>query len=130
MTANEPWSGHYEVTDPLWAAAHTTQFTRPGWKYLTGSTFLEKGGSLVALSDENGEDLTVVLETMSHDASVCVRPPLPTYEVDEQEVVLKLIGAKFKAVKKLNVWWSQLGSKSTEAQVFQNKGELLWRYFQ
>ena len=79
MTANQPWSGHYDVTTPLWIVAHTTQFSQPGWRYLSSSGELEHGGSLVAMTD--GSNLTVVMETMSHDASVCIRPPLPGYEV-------------------------------------------------
>ena len=51
MRANEPWSGFYEVQPALWATAHTTQFTRPGWVYLDGSACsqLPGGGSCVTL---------------------------------------------------------------------------------
>eukprot|EP00756_Hemistasia_phaeocysticola_P049603 Hpha_TRINITY_DN24121_c0_g1::TRINITY_DN24121_c0_g1_i1::g.9830::m.9830/K01202/GALC; galactosylceramidase len=42
--AAEPWSGVYGVMDTVWAAAHTTQFTAPGWRYLHGAS---GGGYLV-----------------------------------------------------------------------------------
>ena len=42
LLANEPWSGHYVVGPSVWAVAHTTQFTQPGWRYLdTGSTRID-----------------------------------------------------------------------------------------
>ena len=38
FTANEPWSGFFNTTAmPLWAVAHTTQFTAPGWRFLGGA---------------------------------------------------------------------------------------------
>ncbi|KAB0399275.1 hypothetical protein E2I00_013257 [Balaenoptera physalus] len=64
MTAQEPWSGHYVVEAPIWIAAHTTQFTQPGWYYLKTVGHLEKGGSYVALTDGLG-NLTIIIETMS-----------------------------------------------------------------
>lgn len=32
LEANWPWSGHYELTSPLWVVAHVTQFAKPGWR--------------------------------------------------------------------------------------------------
>ena len=34
MNARCPWSQSYEVLATIWATAHTTQFTQPGWYYL------------------------------------------------------------------------------------------------
>jgi len=47
-------------------AAHTTQFTEPGWMYLShhsGVGHLVGGGSYVALTDLNSH-LTIIIETM------------------------------------------------------------------
>ena len=65
IRANTPWSGHYEV-QAIWAAAHTTQFTQPGWKYLDGQAcgLLPGGGSYVTLKATNGSDYSVILETV------------------------------------------------------------------
>ena len=60
MVANRPWDGTYNVTDTIWATAHTTQFTQRGWTYLGGdacallpeavaSQGVDGGGSYVAL---------------------------------------------------------------------------------
>jgi hypothetical protein len=37
MTAAQPWSGAFDDVNVgmLWATAHTTHFTQPGWRYLT-----------------------------------------------------------------------------------------------
>ncbi len=37
MTAKTPWSGYFETQPAIWAAAHTTQFAQPGWRYIDGS---------------------------------------------------------------------------------------------
>lgn len=34
MLADQPWSGAYEVGLSVWVTAHTTQFAKPGWRYL------------------------------------------------------------------------------------------------
>ena len=49
VEAWEPWSGHYRVPPTVWAAAHTTQFTSPGWRVLLGpgAGALPGGGTYV-----------------------------------------------------------------------------------
>ncbi|XP_063804272.1 galactocerebrosidase isoform X2 [Pseudophryne corroboree] len=116
MTAKEPWSGHYVVSPPIWITAHTTQFTQPGWSYLRTVGHLEKGGSYVALTDRLG-NLTIIIETMSHDNSICIRPPLPKYNVTAQNVTFQLDGS-FNNVKTLQVWYSRLCVHATEPVLF------------
>ncbi|MEE6494251.1 hypothetical protein FKM82_017075 [Ascaphus truei] len=118
MTAKEPWSGNYVVSSPIWITAHTTQFTRPGWFYLRTVGHLEKGGSYVALTDGRG-NLTVIIETMSHNSSICIRPPLPAFNVSAQNATFHLEGS-FHGVKSLQVWHSQLDLNSTKPTLFRN----------
>jgi len=63
MTANTPWSGHYDVQPAVWATAHTTQFAQPGWQYLDSACgYLSQGGSYVTL--RSGKDYSVIVETV------------------------------------------------------------------
>ncbi|HEY5255736.1 MAG TPA: hypothetical protein VIJ53_13860 [Acidobacteriaceae bacterium] len=69
MYANTPWSGHYDVQSAIWVTAHTTQFAKPGWKYLDASSgHLAQGGSYVTLKSNDGNNWSVILETV--DAKV------------------------------------------------------------
>ncbi|GAA6069452.1 galactocerebrosidase, partial [Tachysurus ichikawai] len=118
MTAQEPWTGNYVVESPIWITAHTTQFTQPGWKYLQSFGHLEFGGTYVALTDQSG-NLTIVIETMTHDHSVCVRPPLPHYDVTHQKATFSLKGS-FTSVRELQVWHSKFDFKTQKPVFFQN----------
>ncbi|XP_032356521.1 galactocerebrosidase isoform X1 [Etheostoma spectabile] len=117
MTAEEPWSGNYVVESPIWITAHTTQFTQPGWTYLKTVGHLAQGGSYVALTDGRG-NLTVVIETMTHDHSVCIRPPLLPFNVTSQNATFQLKGS-FASVKKLQVWRSQFNFKTKKPIFFE-----------
>ena len=68
MKANTPWSGHYEVPPSIWVTAHTTQFARPGWRYINGGCgFLKIAGSYVTLrSPDPDGDYSIVVETMNN----------------------------------------------------------------
>ncbi|XP_030308226.1 LOW QUALITY PROTEIN: galactocerebrosidase [Calypte anna] len=117
MTAQEPWSGHYKVEAPIWITAHTTQFTQPGWSYLQVDGHLEGGGSFVALTDGLG-NLTIIIETMTHNHSQCIRPPLPHYSVTPQRATFYLKGS-FYMVETLQVWHSRLSFESGKSILFQ-----------
>jgi galactosylceramidase len=109
MTAIEPWSGNYTVSGPIWISAHLTQFTAPGFNYLKndyGSGHLDKGGSYVTLVNPNNKtDFSIIIQTMTHDHSVCIRPPLPKYTVEPQEATFQLKGS-FAGVTELECWIS------------------------
>ena len=65
MYANTPWSGHYQVQGTIWATAHTTQFTKPGWQYLDRSSgSLPDKGSYVTLRSPDAQQWSTVLETI------------------------------------------------------------------
>jgi hypothetical protein len=64
MRANTPWSGHYDLQPALWVTAHTTQFARPGWKYLDSACLLLPGaGSVVTLQAPDARDYSIIIET-------------------------------------------------------------------
>eukprot|EP00118_Oscarella_pearsei_P013831 m.114461 g.114461 ORF g.114461 m.114461 type:complete len:801 (+) comp37503_c0_seq6:569-2971(+) len=106
MTAVHPWTGHYDVESPIWGSAHTTQFTEPGWMYLkvgSGAGHLDKGGSYVTLLSPDKKDATIVIETMSHDHSKCIRPGLPEYNVSAQMAFFQLKGS-LAGISKFSLW--------------------------
>ncbi|ESO01741.1 hypothetical protein HELRODRAFT_157218 [Helobdella robusta] len=119
MTANEPWSGYYEVANPIWVTAHTTQFTKIGWRYLkheSGVGHLERGGTYVTLISPDNKDITIIIETMTYNHSKCIRPRIPKYEVFSQQAEFFFSGI-LSGVTKLNRWKSSfkygLGEKSS-----------------
>lgn len=74
MRADQPWSGYYDVGPEIWAAAQTTQFAQPGWRYLNGASgFLSNGASYVTLRSPTTGGYSLVAETMDATAPQTVR---------------------------------------------------------
>lgn len=70
MYANTPWSGNYDVQSTIWVTAHTTQFAKPGWKYMDdASGYLSNDqGSYVSLhapGSSGHRAWSIVLETIN-----------------------------------------------------------------
>ncbi|MEV6846127.1 ricin-type beta-trefoil lectin domain protein [Actinoplanes sp. NPDC051411] len=77
MDAGSPWSGAYRVGKNLWANAHYTQFTQPGWHYLNNSASGYLGGnrangSYVSLKSTNNSDYSTIYETSGATAAQTV----------------------------------------------------------
>lgn len=131
MTALKPWgngtygtlrAGATAETDTfsagpmLWVAAHTTQFSQIGWRYVrkqqnstASSGKLAQGGSFVTLvaGDEDAaghHNFTIVIEKMSRDASPCVRPFTPMFAVSAEQKVRFTIANAPASVAALQLW--------------------------
>ncbi|XP_064631565.1 galactocerebrosidase-like [Lineus longissimus] len=127
MTADQPWSGYYRVDNPVWITAHTTQFTQIGWTYLKhGSgvgSFEGTGGSYVTLQSPDKKNVTIVIEKLSHDHSICVRPPLEPYKTEAENVTFTLKGS-LANIKQLNVWVTKLNFGGQPSKVFMKMAPL------
>jgi len=94
MKANTPWSGHYEVIAPIWITAHTTQFTKPGWRYLDGGCgLMGEDGSYITMRSPGG-DYSIIIETMKDVGYQNVIPrkdtdPLPDIPAQSMRFNLK-----------------------------------------
>ena len=122
MLAMEPWSGHYSVPQPLWVSAHTAQYAQPGWYYLphgSGVGRLDGGGSVVSLMSPDADAVSIVIETLTHDQSVCIRPDLPPYNVSSQNVTL-VLGGSFQRITRLALRYSRIGRGS--CSTFESRG--------
>jgi O-glycosyl hydrolase len=100
MVASQPWSGHYSVGTSLWATAHVTQFSQPGWHFLSGASgYLgndRTNGSYVTLTSPDGSDYSTVVETTTAKA-----PSLMTMSVSGD-----------LSKKPMHVWATNLDAKS------------------
>lgn len=103
MTANTPWSGHYDVEPAVWAVAHTTQFVEPGWKYIdSGCGYLDNKGSYVTLaSSSDNPDLSIIAETIEAE--------------QPQTITFKLIGKTMP--EKVSVWRTIVRGNAFEQQL-------------
>jgi hypothetical protein len=74
IVAETPWSGEFRVSKSVWVDAHTTQFARPGWRYLDlASTYLTNGASFVTLYSSASGDYAVVIESADATTEETVR---------------------------------------------------------
>lgn len=114
-------SGNYDTDNMgvLWASAHTTQFSAPGWHYLSvgrGSGMLTQGGSYVTLASPSGVDFTIVIEKMAWAHSQCIRPGVPEFATAPETATFHLAGP-WKATTSLHVWVTLFGWDGMEQTV-------------
>jgi len=120
LSAGWPTSGSHTLNYALWAAAHTSQFVRPGWFYLAhgaGVGYLDFGGTYVAATDGAG-NVTIVLEKLSRSASQCLYAASPPNETSPEAAVFFGLGA----IPVLHVWKSNFTAPANPNALFQYAG--------
>ncbi len=104
MVAPQPWSAQYSLGQSLWATAHVTQFTQPGWQILdAASGYLgndRTNGSYLSLRSPNGSAYSIIVETTTATAASTM-----TFSVSGN-----------LSEKPVHVWASNLDSMAEEDQ--------------
>eukprot|EP00035_Acanthoeca_spectabilis_P006310 m.123008 g.123008 ORF g.123008 m.123008 type:complete len:805 (+) comp13444_c0_seq1:111-2525(+) len=128
ISATDPLNGHYDVMPGLWAAAHTTQFTMPGWRLLKhgmGSGWLKGGGTYVGYSGPNGE-LTIVVEKMNANESNCQRGSRSPDElgVTVPELATFVLTGDTAGITSLSLWQSHFGTDEFSTTLFERQQDV------
>ena len=138
VAATDPFGGTFDVLPPIWAAAHTTQFTNPGWKLAPvgkGSGWMKGGGTYVTYVGSDPGDITIVVEKMDFNQSICQRGHRPLDQVlvtSEENVTFTLINSMMSSLDKnssrssplafrdssLVVWASHFGGSESDQSLF------------
>lgn len=127
LTADQPWSGWYDVNPVVWASAHVTQFTEIGWRYLangSGSGALPQGGYYVTLVDPAGSDFTMNIIKIDEDHAPCTRPKLPSFNVTAETVTFTLAKSMGHQGQALAVWYSNFENYTADAPMFQRLADV------
>lgn len=124
IRAEWPKSGHWEPTPMLWMTQHWSRFVSGGEAHFIGTGDLQEGGKYAGLQSDDGA-VTVVVEAMTWNASLCIRSNPPFYTVaPTQNVSLHfpaLAGAKGKpmAVYCSCIGWRYGGGGDQSPSYFQ-----------
>ncbi len=116
LTADQPWSGSYEVNAMTWAVAHITQFASPptasnpgGWKYLNSASGYLQGrranGSYVTLLRGTRDQWSTIIETTGGVTGI-------------QRASFAVTGGKALAGRTVHVWSSNFSIGAGPAQWF------------
>jgi Glycosyl hydrolase family 59/Concanavalin A-like lectin/glucanases superfamily len=100
VTAAEPQAGHYSVNPITWAIAQTTQFVKPGWRHVTGTSGdIGQTGTYDAYVAPRGHDWSLVAENAGNRPDQAARA---------QTIVVRLTGGLKSA--RIGVWTTNLSS--------------------
>jgi galactosylceramidase len=109
IRAEWPKSGHWEPTPMLWMTLHWSRFVSGGAAQFIGTGELLEGGKFAALQSDDGA-VTVIVEAMTWNSSLCIRSNPPYYTVaSTQNASLRFQELASKKTKRLAVYRSCTG---------------------
>ena len=118
LNAPEPWSGAYALNPALWAMAHYTQFSAPGWRYAldgAGVGYLDGGGTYTTLVEPGQGHFSLMIEKIDRSFSCRYEPPPPNSTTFE--VANFALGGSFISVTQLFVWYSNFSHANRDTNV-------------
>ena len=124
MDCHHPWSGHYRVRSPIWAAAHACQHTRVGMDFLqpVGGTGVLQGGcgTMLAFVTNDGKDVTLKIES----ALAMLSPPPGGCPAEEATFQLKGKLAGVGGVKTMAVWLTEFDDDAHVVREFERQPDV------
>jgi galactosylceramidase len=123
MDAHHPWSGHYRVRTPIWAAAHMNQHTAIGMDFLSSGSGvgpLASGcGSMLSYVSKPGTDVTIVIERDFLVSPQYHPPSARTNESCVEERASFTLSGKLASLKLLAVWLTVFNANGTIATLYE-----------
>ena len=123
MDAHHPWSGHYRVRTPIWAAAHMNQHTAIGMDFLSsgsGVGLLASGcGSMLSYVSKPGTDVTIVIERDFLVSPQYQPPSARTNETCIEERATFTLSGKLASLRLLAVWLTVFEANGTIATLYE-----------
>jgi len=126
MDAHHPWSGHYRVRTPIWAAAHMNQHTK------IGMSFLKNGfgvgdiscGSMLSYVTADGADFTTTIERNFLVSAKRNLPPQRSKTNCVEEQATFTLRGKLASLKKVAVWLTVLHANATVAKLYERQPDV------
>ena len=134
MKADQPWTGYYEVSPAIWAAAHIGQFISSGWQFLDKACKYfddPSGGNYTSLKSQDGKDYSMIFFIGERTEKIIINVPetLPNKKLylwkSNEKEQFTMVGEYIPVNGKIDIKLYKNSVYSLTTTTGQNKGSVI-----